>query len=360
MIPPFRRSRMAVGTSLLILVTAAAGTSHAQSSSVAPAVDVQALGPQVGQRLPDFRLPDQRGQERTLQSLLGQNGAVIVFFRSADWCPYCKTQLVELEGSLPEVHKAGLGLVAISYDPVSVLADFSTRRGITFPLLSDAGSATIKRYGILNTTIDPKNELYGYPFPGTFIVDRRGMITSRVFEAAYQERTTMASIVVRSGRHVDMPATKFSAAHVDGTSYATDQVAVPGTHFSLVLDIAPAAKVHVYAPGASGYNPVALRLTPQPGLIVKTTTFPASEDYLFKPLNEHVPVYQHPFQIVQDVMLDPSKEGSLALKDLTSVTITGTFEYQACDDRVCYVPQSVPLSWTVVVKPLDLERAKRP
>src|SRR5690348_18027732 len=54
-------------------------------------------------------------------------------------------------------------LAAISYDSVPTLADFATRRGISFPLLSDAGSDTIKRYGILNTTIDPKNELYGYP-----------------------------------------------------------------------------------------------------------------------------------------------------------------------------------------------------
>jgi len=350
----------AVGIFLMTLVTTAAGTSEAQSRSGAAAVDIQALGPQVGQMLPDFRLPDQRGQERTLQSLLGPNGAVVVFFRSADWCPYCKTQLVELQGNLREVQKAGMGLVAISYDPVSVLADFSTRRGITFPLLSDVGSATIKRYGILNTTIDPKNELYGYPFPGTFIVDRHGVITSRVFEPAYQERTTMSTILVRLGRHVDAPATTFSAAHVDGTSYTTDQVAAPGTHFSLVLDIAPAAHIHVYAPGASGYKPVALRLAPQPGLIVTTTQFPKSEDYFFKPLNEHVPVYQHPFRIVQDVMLDPSKDGSLALKDLSSLTITGSFEYQACDEKVCYVPQSVPLSWTVAVKKLDLERVKRP
>jgi len=350
----------AVGIFLMTLVTTAAGISEAQSRSGATAVDIQGLGPQVGQMLPDFRLPDQRGQERTLQSLLGPNGAVVVFFRSADWCPYCKTQLVELQGNLREVQKAGMGLVAISYDPVSVLADFSTRRGITFPLLSDVGSATIKRYGILNTTIDPKNELYGYPFPGTFIVDRHGVITSRVFEPAYQERTTMSTILVRLGRHVDAPATTFSAAHVDGTSYTTDQVAAPGTHFSLVLDIAPAAHIHVYAPGASGYKPVALRLAPQPGLIVTTTQFPKSEDYFFKPLNEHVPVYQHPFRIVQDVMLDPSKDGSLALKDLSSLTITGSFEYQACDEKVCYVPQSVPLSWTVAVKKLDLERVKRP
>ena len=45
-------------------------------------------------------------------------------------------------------------MVAISYDSQEILADFSERNGITYPLLSDAGSATIRRYGILNTVAD--------------------------------------------------------------------------------------------------------------------------------------------------------------------------------------------------------------
>ena len=265
---------------------------------------------------------------------------------------------MELQGRLPEIRRAGIGLAAISYDPVPTLADFSTRRGITFPLLSDTGSATIKRYGILNTTIDPKNELYGYPFPGTFIVNRRGVVTSRVFEPIYQERSTISSLLVRLGRQVDGPATKLTGAHLELTSFATDQVATLGTHFSLVLDVRPASGVHVYAPGASGYRPVRFTLNAQPGVVVRATQFPKSEDYFFKPLNEHVPVYQHAFRIVQDVMLDPSRDGSAALKDVTTLTITGTFEYQACDEKVCFAPQSIPLSWSILVKPLDRERAK--
>jgi hypothetical protein len=265
---------------------------------------------------------------------------------------------VELQGRLPEIRKTGMELAAISYDSVPTLADFAMRRGISFPLLSDAGSNTIKRYGILNTTIDPKNELYGYPFPGTFIVDRQGIVTSRVFEPIYQERSTISSILVRLGRQIDAPATKIAGPHLELTSYATDQVATLGTHLSLVVDVRPAPKVHVYAPGASSYKPVRLALNAQPGLVIRSAQFPRSEDYFFKPLNEHVPVYQRPFRIVQDVMLDPSRDGSAALKDVTSITITGTFEYQACDAAVCFPPQGIPLSWSIGVKPLDRERAK--
>ena len=48
-------------------------------------VDVSKLGPQVGERVPDFTLPDQTGTVQTLQSIMGSRGAMLVFLRSADW-----------------------------------------------------------------------------------------------------------------------------------------------------------------------------------------------------------------------------------------------------------------------------------
>ncbi len=48
-------------------------------------VDVSALGPQVGQPVPEFRLPDQAGRIWTRESIMGPRGAMLVFFRSADW-----------------------------------------------------------------------------------------------------------------------------------------------------------------------------------------------------------------------------------------------------------------------------------
>ena len=48
-------------------------------------VDLRTVGPQVGSRVPAFTLPDQTGQPRTLESLMGPRGMILVFFRSADW-----------------------------------------------------------------------------------------------------------------------------------------------------------------------------------------------------------------------------------------------------------------------------------
>ena len=48
-------------------------------------IDVSKLGPQVGERVPDFSLKDQTGKVQTLQSLMGPKGAMLLFVRSADW-----------------------------------------------------------------------------------------------------------------------------------------------------------------------------------------------------------------------------------------------------------------------------------
>ena len=64
----------------LLLVSMAMATGAAQ-----PAVDVDRLGPQPGGRVPDFTATDQTGASRSLTSMLGPKGAMLVFSRSADW-----------------------------------------------------------------------------------------------------------------------------------------------------------------------------------------------------------------------------------------------------------------------------------
>jgi hypothetical protein len=83
-----RRFSAVLGVFVLGLLVVATGVGQArvqQSDNRAAPVDVERLGPKVHDALPAFSLPDQHGQVRSLTSLLGSNGAVIVFFRSADW-----------------------------------------------------------------------------------------------------------------------------------------------------------------------------------------------------------------------------------------------------------------------------------
>ena len=71
-----------LGLAALLLALAAPVALNAQERKP---VDVSTLGPQVGERVPDFALPDQHGRIRTLDSIMGEKGAMILFHRSADW-----------------------------------------------------------------------------------------------------------------------------------------------------------------------------------------------------------------------------------------------------------------------------------
>jgi peroxiredoxin len=259
---------------------------------------------------------------------------------------------------VPELRKQGLGLAVVSYDSTAILADFSRRRGITFPLLSDRGSATIKAYGILNTTVDTTSTNYGIPFPGTFVVDRKGVVTARFFEEAYQERNTVAGILLKLGGSSQMvEARQVTTDHLSLTTYLTDTVVAPGTLVSIVVDVTPRPGMHVYAPGGHGYRVIAFRLDPHPFLVTRPLRYPAAEMYEFKPLNERIEVFAQPFRLIQDVALSASPEARKALASAKTFTITGALDYQACDDKICYLPQSLPVRYTVNVRQLDTERA---
>ena len=341
-----------------------------------PKIDVAKLGPQVGEKVPDFDLKDQNGAARNLESIMGPKGAMIVFVRSADWCPYCKTQLVELQSQLKAMHARGLGVVSISYDAPQLIAAFAKQRGITYPMLSDFGSATIKRYGILNPLPelalntrgdDPelkaevtkyvsgfgaRKEQIGMAFPGAFFVDRQGRVTSRFFEESYVERNTAASLLVKLGGGASVAATKTSTNHLDATAYISDASVAAGNHFSVMLDVVPHAPIHVYAPGAEvrGYRVIAFKLDENPRVRALPMRYPASEIYDFKPLKEKVNVYQKPFRLTQDLVLDGSAASQEALRGKESIAVTGTLQYQACDDKQCYNPVSLPLSWDVKLR----------
>ncbi len=87
-----------------------------------------------------------------------------------------------MEESVDRIHAQGLGLAAISYDSPEVLKQFAARAHITFPLLSDADSAVIRRYAILNDTVAKGTPQYGIPYPGTYVLDARGAVTGKFFE----------------------------------------------------------------------------------------------------------------------------------------------------------------------------------
>jgi hypothetical protein len=202
--------------------------------------------------------------------------------------------------------------------------------------------------------------MVGIAFPGTFLLDRQGRVTSRSFEDFYIERSTLSSMMLRLGAGLPPVAgTKISTGHMEMIAYPSDAAVAPGNRFSLVLEVNPHTRIHVYAPGATGYRAIALKLDAQPLVHALPMQYPASQIYYFKPLNERVPVYQKPFTLIQEVILEGTPQAQAALRGKESVTITGALEYQACDDKTCFNPTSVPVTWTVQLRALVRERPGR-
>jgi hypothetical protein len=132
------------------------------------------------------------------------------------------------------------------------------------------------------------------------------------------------------------------------TSISKDAVAA-GDKVSMTFDITPKRDMHVYAPGKHDYQVIAVKIDPQPWLKVAPTTYPPSEIYYFKELDEKVETYGKPFKLVQEISILNTAAAKKAMA-ASPVTLSGRLEYQACDDKVCYAPTKVPVSFTLVAK----------
>ena len=115
-----------------------------------------------------------------------------------------------------------------------------------------------------------------------------------------------------------------------------------GAKVALFVDVTPKPNIHVYAPGNEFYIPITVKLNPQADVKAGKLAYPKSE--MATIADERVSVFQKPFRLTQEV------EVGKAAKPGSSIVVAGTVNYQACDDKVCFPPESAPVSWTIAVK----------
>jgi len=155
----------------------------------AGAADWVAPGPGVGSPFPNtLNLEDQKGRTRSLADLMGTRGVTLVFVRSADWCPFCKRQLAELNTLAPEFEQLGYPLVSISVDAVPLIQKFAAQVGVRFTMLADPKGAINEQLGIRDAQYPVGSAAFGVPHPGMFVIDRGGQIRRKHFEKGYATR----------------------------------------------------------------------------------------------------------------------------------------------------------------------------
>lgn len=158
--------------------------------------DAQTTRLEKGDNIPGaITLLDQENNKTSVDDLSGENGTVLVFYRSAKWCPYCQAQLIDLKANQETIESKGYNLVGISYDSVADLNKFSEKHQISYPLLSDEGSQTIRAFGIFNDKHKEGSFAYGVPHPAVYIVNKDGVIKDVLREEGYKNRPEISDIV---------------------------------------------------------------------------------------------------------------------------------------------------------------------
>lgn len=157
------------------------------SAQMAPSEDI---GPKVGTVIDlDFAATDQMGDLQDFNSFVGDKGAVVVFYRSAKWCPFCQMQLIDLNtNAVKDIKARGYGLAAISYDKTRDLERFHRKWRVQFPLLSDEDSKMIDALGLRNPFYEEGHYAHGVPYPVIFVLDRDKKIVAKLMRESYRDR----------------------------------------------------------------------------------------------------------------------------------------------------------------------------
>lgn len=264
-----------------------------------------------------------------------------------------------MEESKEEFRKRGLGIAAISYDSREILQEFARRKQITIRLLSDPESKIIRAFGILNTSVRPGQSAYGIPYPGTYLVNQRGVVVSKFFEEDYRTRYAMGTVYTRLfGSPLNTREAVVRTGHLTLKYYSSADSAAIGNRLTLIADIRLNPKMHVYAPGVEGYKPVEWKLADSPHFAPSGgVRFPQAKTLYLPAIKEKVPVYKHSFRLSQDVDLSSDyRKLKDSLGEGDSLVLEGSFTYQACDDKICYLPETIPLRWSVKLAEPDRER----
>ncbi len=169
---------------------------------ISPAIGVRAdeawvpPGPSVGSAFPNaLQLQDQSGTKRSLQALSGKNGVAVFFVRSADWCPFCKRQLVDVNARLADFQKLGLNVVSVSMDTVDKIAAFHAAQSIGFTMLADPDGAVVEKIGIRDLQYADGSKAYGVSRPMIFVIDPQLKITHKYAEESYRERPNLDKVL---------------------------------------------------------------------------------------------------------------------------------------------------------------------
>lgn len=165
----------------------------------------------IGEKAPNFELPNPLGKQIALFDLLSKGPVVITFYRGS-WCPYCNLQLRALQDKLKDIHQLGATLVAISPEVPDSSMTKSEISNMEFTVLSDQDAKVASQYGVawevpefllnhmkIDRNLDLKKINNGndsiLPIPATFILGSDGIVKWNYVNVDYRTRSEPDEII---------------------------------------------------------------------------------------------------------------------------------------------------------------------
>ncbi|MCX2454185.1 peroxiredoxin-like family protein [Pedobacter sp. PLR] len=164
----------------------------------------------IGERFPDFNLPNSNNEIVELKELL-KNGKVIVAFFRGSWCPYCNLELKALQDNLKQITGRKVTLIAISPQTPEYSEVLKSNHHLDFELLTDKDNILAKQLGIsfeLQDDIIPiytslgivlsdynENDHNELPVPAVFVIDTDRTIIYKFADANYMNRISIPELI---------------------------------------------------------------------------------------------------------------------------------------------------------------------
>ena len=165
----------------------------------------------LGDKAPDFTLPDALGNSVSLYDELAKGPVILTWYRGS-WCPYCNIQLHDYQQSLSDIEAAGAQLIAVSPELSDSALTWKEKNDLQFIVLSDVGNAVAREYGIVyripkgiegGYVAGGRNDLTKYngddslelPLAVTYVISADGTVEYAFVDADYRKRAETSEVV---------------------------------------------------------------------------------------------------------------------------------------------------------------------
>ncbi len=235
---------------------------------------------------------------------------------------------------------------------------------MTYDLLSDAESAVIREFGILNTLISSEDSeraagrsFYGVPFPGVYVTDEHGVVTEKFFHRHYATRESAGAIRDSAlgeilARH-EAPAIELGTDQIQISAFLSDTSLKFETQSTVYVRFKLEDGLHMYGrPLPDGYIASEATIPDTAGLRVGSPRYPLTQSREFPELGVTLNVYEGVVDVAIPVTPNAELFNPGNRDQPRELVVPVSVLFQVCSETICYTPRTETLSLELPVGPL--------